>query len=114
MEIISSNDLSLSFVKVKSHSSNTLNNTIDNLIKQHHASSDVISFSYQNLSLSQIIPKWNNIIIDSHLHWDATFKYFDSDADSKLTTNFRSSYQKSHKIKILIEELPTVEHIKKC
>ncbi|RIA79718.1 hypothetical protein C1645_840078 [Glomus cerebriforme] len=52
---------------LKSHSSNTFNNNIDNIVKQHHISSDVVSFSYHNSSLSPIIPKWNNIIIDSHL-----------------------------------------------
>ncbi|RIA92582.1 hypothetical protein C1645_820513 [Glomus cerebriforme] len=55
------------YTDFKSHSSNTFNNTIDTLIKQHHNLSKIISFSSQFLSLHPIIPKWNNIIIDTHL-----------------------------------------------
>ncbi|RIA79941.1 hypothetical protein C1645_839603 [Glomus cerebriforme] len=119
---------------------------IDAIIKDQHTSTSFITFLPHNLQHQSILPKWNDILIDTHLqkfltqisncknfesfinlhrnskyrthisdiNWEATFQYFDSDSESKLITNFSSSYRKSHKIKILIEELPTIEHMKKA
>ncbi|RIA88448.1 hypothetical protein C1645_826301 [Glomus cerebriforme] len=116
---------------VQAHAFDRFNNTIDALVKNQHTSTSSITFLPQNLHIHSIIPKWNNILIDTHLrkfltqisnchnfesfinlhrnskyrshiseiHWDATFQYFDSDSESKLITNFTSSYRKSHKIK---------------
>ncbi|RIA85708.1 hypothetical protein C1645_830390 [Glomus cerebriforme] len=144
--LLSDNNISLSFQKVQAHSSDRFNNMIDALIKDQHVSTSSITFLPHNLPIHSIIPKWNNILIDTHLrkfltqisncknfesfinlhrnskyrshiseiNWDATFQYFDSDSESKLITTFISSYRKSHKIKILIEELPTIEHMKKA
>ncbi|RIA79315.1 hypothetical protein C1645_840982 [Glomus cerebriforme] len=47
-----------------------------------------------------------------HIDWDLTFTYFNiNDQDS--STLFKSSFRKAHKLKFLLEELPTLEHRKK-
>ena len=49
-----------------------------------------------------------------NIDWENTFLLLNNEEDKKMDTSFRSSNHKSHKLKILIEELPTVEHVKKC
>ncbi|RIA90628.1 hypothetical protein C1645_823074 [Glomus cerebriforme] len=51
MHLLSENNISLTFKKVK----------------DTHSSSITLSFLPQNLPVHSIVPKWNNIVIDSHL-----------------------------------------------
>jgi hypothetical protein len=43
--------------------------------------------------------------------WGTTFFILNDDKNSSVTTSFASN-QKSHRIKFLLEELPTIEHVK--
>ena len=47
-----------------------------------------------------------------HINWSLTFQHLDDDADYQ-STNFTFSKKKAHRVKLLTEELPTIEHLKK-
>ena len=49
-----------------------------------------------------------------YVDWKSTFLLLNNEEDEKMNISFKSSNHKSHKLKILIEELSTVEHVKKC
>ena len=140
-ELINSMELTVNFYKVKAHSGNLRNDEVDALATSAHLENtnliDLINCGQQQIS---VIPKWRNITIDQHLRhfitsvsrtkgfekwfnlfrntkyrsqyidWDATFFLLNSDND-KLHTSFTSSRRKVHKLKLLIEEIPTVEHV---
>jgi len=142
-EVILSMSLTVNFFKVKAHSGNFLNDRVDSIASSAHFDNtgllDLINIGQQQIS---VIPKWCNITVDQHLRhfitsisrtrgfekwfnlfrntkyrsqyidWDATFFLLNSD-DNKLQTSFTSSRRKVRKLKLLIEEIPTVEHVKK-
>jgi hypothetical protein len=135
--------LTVTFHKVKAHSGIQLNDEVDSIASSAHFDNtnllELINIGQQQIS---VIPKWRNITIDQHLRhfitsvsrtkgfekwfnlfrntkyrsqyidWDATFFLLNSDND-KLHTSFTSSRRKVRKLKLLIEEIPTVEHVKK-
>ena len=48
-----------------------------------------------------------------YINWENTFLLLNNEKNEKMNTSFISSNHKSHKLKILIEELLTIEHVKK-
>ena len=142
-DLISSMSLTVTFHKVKAHSGIQLNDEVDSIASSAHFDNtnllELINIGQQQIS---VIPKWRNITIDQHLRhfitsvsrskgfekwfnlfrntkyrsqyidWDATFFLLNSDND-KLHTSFTSSRRKVRKLKLLIEEILTVEHVKK-
>jgi ribonuclease HI len=141
-ETIIRNGLSVRFNKVDAHSGNYFNDKVDALSKAARYSSKVLSLKVSNFITLQVAPVWKNIRISTHLRhfiadisrndgfekwfnlhrnskyrrlqidWHSTFSALDNDEDSS-STSFQASSVKRSKIKYLIEELPTVEHIKK-
>jgi len=141
-EIIIKNKLSVELKKVKAHSDNVYNNYIDNLCKETHRNESIITFKNTDLYNIDIIPKWKNIRIDQKLrrfltlksnfsgfeefynlnrngkyriteiHWESTFKILNGDIENN-STNFESSNKKAMKVKFLIEELSTINQMKK-
>ena len=142
-ELISLMNLTVNFYKVKAHSGNQRNDEVDALATSAHFENtnliDLINFGQQQIS---VIPKWRGTTIDQHLRhfitdisrnkgfekwfnlfrntkyrsswidWDATFFILNNN-DDKLHTSFSASRKKVRKLKLLIEEIPTVEHVKK-
>src|SRR5436190_5201258 len=142
-ELMDINNLFVNFYKVKAHSKNKFNDLADELASSAHFDNthliDLENCGQQHLSY---VPKWRNLTVDQHLRhfikqisktkgfekwfnlfrntkyrsswidWDATF-YILNDNGNKSTTSFTNSTIKAKKIKFLIEELPTVEHVKK-
>ncbi len=141
-EIIIKNKLNVELKKVKAHSDNVYNNYIDNLCKETHRNESIITFKNTDLYNIDIIPKWKNIRIDQKLrrfltlksnfsgfeefynlnrngkyriteiHWESTFKILNGDIENN-STNFESSNKKAMKVKFLIEELSTINQMKK-
>ena len=142
-EILETKKIDLKFIKVKAHDGNHFNEMVDSLAKNTHANdSPSFSFTTDFLQSLKYIPKWNNIIIEQHLRhfitnisynwgfetwlnlhrnkkyrqtlidWKLTFEILNS-LEKSTETSFAASSKKISKIKFLIEELPTVEHIKK-
>ncbi|CAB4384211.1 unnamed protein product [Rhizophagus irregularis] len=141
-EIMITNNLTLDFVKIKSHSNDLFNNYIDEYIKDTDENS-ILEFKYNNLKGIDYIPRWNNIIIEKGLRkffknlgninnfekflnlnrngkyrrlnidWKTTFTLLEGDRDeSTFVTSLSSSKKKKQLITLLMEELPTVEKMK--
>jgi Leucine-rich repeat (LRR) protein len=142
LNIIDENFLNVQFIKVKAHSNNILNNEVDSSANAAHNSTtyfNVDNFVHAQL---QYLPCWHGIPIENHLrhfitnisrnigfesflnlsrnqkyrtlhiNWSLTFQHLDDDADHQ-STSFTFSRKKAHRIKLLTEELPTIEQLKK-
>ena len=141
-ETIIYNELQVTFVKVPSHSNNLYNDMADKLAKSARYSSNVLSLDVSNFTTLQVIPVWKKIQISTHLRhfisdlsrntgferwfnlhrntkyrklevdWHSTFQALDND-EPRSSTSFLASSKKKSRVKYLIEELPTIEHMKK-
>jgi ribonuclease HI len=140
--IIHWNSISLSFVKVKAHSGNIYNDQVDALARlSHDFNSLPLIHNSSNFNSIRYFPLWKNIPVEINLHqfltsisrnigfekflylyrnskyvnldvdWGTTFFILNDDESSSFTTSFASN-QKSRRVKFLLEELPTVEHVK--
>lgn len=140
-DIVNISNLHLTFAKVKAHSGNHFNESVDSLAKSAHSYDfPLLIINPAHISSISYFPLWNNIYIEQHLRhfitkishnkgmelwlnlyrnnkyrkneidWQVTLFALQDDA---MTTSFYASNRKSSKIKFLIEELPTVEHMKK-
>ena len=127
---------------MQAHSGNLYNEQVDQLAKSARYSSNTLILDLSNFVSIQVIPVWKNITITSHLRhfiadlsrnigfeawfnlhrntkyrkididWESTFYVLDNN-DPSNTTSFPASARKKSKVKYLMEEIPTVEHIKK-
>jgi ribonuclease HI len=142
MDIVTINSLNVTFHKIKAHSGDYYNDFVDNLARTSHSYNNLsISFLPSHISTIRYFPLWNNIIIEPNLRhfitdisrdigfekflqlrrntnlvnldvdWGTTFFILNNEEDA-TSTSFFASNRKSHKIKFLLEELPTVEHVK--
>src|SRR6266511_2744049 len=140
-DIIYNKDLTIIFHKVKAHNGNDHNEYVDTLAKEA-IYSDVMDFNTIN-SLYIVIPKYNNFLITTHLRsfiknlsnvkgffkfyqlhrnakyrqldidWNNTFAYLNADSTT-ITTSFNSSNLKARRVKLIMEELPTLEYLTHC
>jgi ribonuclease HI len=138
-DIIHINSLSLSFVKVKAHSGNLYNEQVDTLACSSHDFNALPLI--HNVNSIRYFPLWKIILIEINLRqfltsvsrnigfekflylhrnskyvnldvdWGTTFFILNDDENSSITTTFASTC-KSRCIKYLLEELPTIEHVK--
>ncbi|RIA82035.1 hypothetical protein C1645_835979 [Glomus cerebriforme] len=143
LEIINIKNLSIRFSKVKAHSGDKFNEKVDKLISTAHGDLNLmIQLKIENMDNLLVIPKWNNIVIDKNIrgflktisntqgfeqffNQDRNFKYrkininwkmiFDAlQSDmAKEKTDFSSSRKKANKVKLMMEEIPTIEQMKK-
>ena len=141
-ELIRANSLTVTFHKIKAHSGNISNEWVDFLAKDAHHSALPLVVSTTALQQIAITPRWRQLPITQHLRhfitqvsrnsgfekwlnlhrndkyrtswidWEATFNHLNSE-EAKLDTSFANSHRKRQKLQLLIEELPTVEHLKK-
>jgi exonuclease III/ribonuclease HI len=142
-EVIKCNNLFVNLVKVKAHSGDFYNEQVDKLAKSAHNSLQLpLHFVSNNLTYINVFPKWNNIKIENnlrdfitkiswnngieswlklyrnkkyvyqHIDWNTSFLAL-NDNEISSQSSFVFSARKSHRIKFMIEELATVEHIKK-
>ncbi len=137
--IIHSQHLTIRFHKVKVHAQNYWNNYIDRLAKSAHLSSKCLQILPHNLY--SIIPQykqlfialplqsfvkdlidvlgWNSFIQlnrntkywHSRIDWINTSRYIQEDKCS-TSTSLKSSYFKAKHVKLLLEELPTMQFLK--
>jgi ribonuclease HI len=141
-DIVNINSLSLSFIKVKAHSGNSYNDQVDALVRSAHDFNSLpLIYNFSNFNSIRYFPLWKNIPIEINLcqfltsvsrnigfekflylyrnskyvnldvDWGTTFFILNDDESSSTTTSFASN-QKSRHVKFLLEELPTVEHVK--
>ena len=141
-ELIRANSLTVTFHKIKAHSGNISNERVDFLAKDAHRSALPLVVSTTALQQIAITPRWRQLPITQHLRhfitqvsrnsgfekwlnlhrndkyrtswvdWEATFNHLNGE-EAKLDTSFANSHRKRQKLQLLIEELPTVEHLKK-
>ena len=141
-EIILTKKINIELIKVKAHSNNVYNDYVDNLCKQAHTKDQFITIKNTQLENIRIVPRWNNIRIDQNLrqfltllsrfrgfeqfynlnrngkyrknniHWETTFNVLNYDIEN-YKTNIKSSNKKAQKIKLLFNELSTIEQMKK-
>ena len=139
--IVFTQQLQLLFHKVKAHSNNSYNDKVDELAKLHLLS-ETIQFKVSN-GLYITAPKIIDINISTHLghfitsishilgfqeffnlnrnakykslgiDWLLTFKCLSS-GSSHTITSFTSSNRKAKRIKLMLEELPTLEYLQHC
>ncbi|GBC05771.1 hypothetical protein RclHR1_06410008 [Rhizophagus clarus] len=140
-EILSISHISLSLIKIKAHSNDINNNFVDSLARSSHALDPLPVCFTLNFTLISCFPLWKSIPIELNVrqfitnlsrnsgfekflflsrnnrylildvHWESTFFILSDDEDSSATF-FSSSFRKAHKIKLLLQELPTVKHVK--
>ena len=138
--IINISNIRLTFIKVKAHSGDHFNNKVDQMAKSAIFDTPLL-LNYTELPSISYVPLWKNLYIEFHLrhfltaysrvkglelwlslqrnskylnediHWTYTF-YNLNDDESQQETSFTASYRKTSKIKFLIEEIPTIEHMK--
>jgi ribonuclease HI len=142
-EVVKDNNLIIEFIKVDAHTGNYWNDIVDNLAKQSHNSNQLpLQLNSLYLDNIVVIPYWKNISIEINLrnfitklsrnigfevwiqlnrnkkyrynnvNWASTFLALNEEENTS-DTSFLSSSRKANRIKFLIEELPTVEHMKK-
>jgi ribonuclease HI len=135
------NNLSLSFHKVKAHNNNRYNEEVDKLAKAH-LESPILNFDFSR-GLYMVAPKILNYRISTSLRpfikeisqmqgffefinlnrnakyktlnvdWNNTFNYVSQDSRNSITS-FSNSNKKSKRIKLLLEELPTLQYLQSC
>ena len=142
LDVIHHNHLSISFHKIRAHLGDPNNDLVDTLARNSHGYNNLsVNFTPSNLMTIPYFPLWKNIVVEPHLRhfitdvsknigferfqqlhrnskyltldvdWETTF-FILNDEEPNTTTSFQSSFKKAHKIKFLLAELPTVEHIK--
>jgi ribonuclease HI len=144
-DVVTTNHLDVSLVKVKAHSKHYFNDQVDALARSVHDDSNsvLLTFNSSSVSMLGILPQWNGLTIEkpfrhffSHLStfrgfqlwlslarnskylhldvdWASTFFYL-SDDETISDTSFSASFRKAHRLKFLIEELPTFVQLSKC
>jgi ribonuclease HI len=142
VDIIKKNNINVDLVKVPAHSDNIYNNEVDSLCKQIYGQNTIIKFNSKNFDNIKVIPKWKDIEIEMRLrkfitiitrtmefekfynlnrngkyrindiHWESTFEIINTDI-TKTETDFPSSRKKAMKIKFLIEEISTINQMRK-
>ena len=142
LSIIDINQLDINLIKVKAHDTNPYNNEVDRLARESHTSDYIVEIIDRFNPCLSYTPLWNGIKIEKHLRhfitdvswnrgfeqfynlfrnakyrnnnikWDLTFSHLNDDGSSTITS-LPISQKKAHRIKFLVEELPTIEHMKK-
>ncbi|GBB97728.1 hypothetical protein RclHR1_03050017 [Rhizophagus clarus] len=112
------------------------------IVVPHHSKQNQLIPTMINLLRSNVLPLWNNIMIENHLRkfirsisrykgmesfinlhrnmkyqklevdWTSTFYCLSNDIKNN-ETSLSSSKIKSHKVHLLLEEIPTIEQMKK-
>jgi len=144
IEIINNLNLKVNLIKVKSHSNVDGNNFIDAAVKNAHTNNEkFLSLNNNSYDLISYIPKWKNIPINQNLRnfikeiskakgienfltlsrntkyieleidWYITFSMLQTDIENHKTS-FTASKFKHKKVKLLIEEIPTIQQMKKA
>ena len=140
-DLLYNNELSITFHKVKAHAGNIYNNQVDLLAKDaldcEPMEINIINTGYN------VAPKFMNTVITTHVRkfvkaltvmegffefynlrrnakykhldidWISTFDYLNADSLTNSTT-FSASNLKSRRVKLMMEELPTIEYLKHC
>jgi hypothetical protein len=135
-------NLHVELFKVVAHGDDKGNNYVDRLAKEIHFDENAYINFKNDASLMKILPKWNGILIENRLRsfikmicnfkgmekflnlyrnskyrrlevdWTSTFQCLNSDIQ-KNETSVSSSKVKAQKVHLLIEEIPTLEQMKK-
>ncbi|PKC02852.1 hypothetical protein RhiirA5_503798 [Rhizophagus irregularis] len=128
--------------KVVAHGDDMGNNYVDNLAKVAHTDHDRYIVFRRDACMMKILPCWNGIIIENKLRsflknicnykglekfinlnrnskyrtlevdWTSTFNCLNCDINNNKTS-VSSSKTKAQKVHLLIEEIPTIEQMKK-
>jgi hypothetical protein len=140
-EIININNLDLQLIKVKAHSDNVNNNMVDKLARDaHYNNIPLLQLKSNSLDLVNAYPLWNGIRIENGLRafitklsrvfgferwinlnrnrkyqfididWKATFNLL-NDVNITYETNYTYSSRKRNRLKLLLEEIPTIQHM---
>jgi hypothetical protein len=143
MNLIFKKNISLTLNKVKAHSGNFNNELVDHMAKSAHSNNtlyplvflprfqQIIHFpcwkgQYIEMNLRKFITSIsrnrgfeefinlyrNRKYKDFSISWEATF-YGISDEEDQSETSFYASNKKAHRLKLMLNELPTIEHLKK-
>jgi ribonuclease HI len=141
-EIISSLNLTIKFIKVKAHSDDIWNNAVDRLAQNAHIQiNNEIEFNYQQNTSCYTTIFWRNKPIqlktrkfikflhdckhfEEFLHLNRFQKYLQHNINWTITwsilqdneevtnTSFKATFKKAHKLKLMFEELPTLQKMK--
>ena len=136
--IISINNLEINLHKVKAHASSKFNNMVDQYANKAYTTSFSLALIPTSLLSISFFPLWRKLPLETHLRhfisnlskntgfeqwlglyrnrkylhlhidWTATFQLLNYELPNN-ETNFKASSRKSHRLKFLIEEIPTVE-----
>jgi NADH:ubiquinone oxidoreductase subunit len=128
--------------KVIAHGDDVGNNYVDNLAKNVHLDQDRYIIFRCDAGMMKVLPYWNGILIENKLRsflknncnyqglekfinlnrnskyrqlevdWTSTFSYLNCDITNN-ETSISSSKTKAQKVHLLIEEIPTLEQMKK-
>ncbi|GBC00137.1 hypothetical protein RclHR1_03760001 [Rhizophagus clarus] len=142
IRIIRQQNLHVEMFKVAAHTDCDGNNYVDRLAKSAHIDQDRFINFIDTAPDIKVLPLWNNIIIETHLRkfikmvshikglekfinlhrntkyrklevdWTSTFECLNCDIANN-ETSMSSSKVKAHKVHLLIEEIPTIEQMKK-
>ncbi|CAB4438295.1 unnamed protein product [Rhizophagus irregularis] len=134
--------LHVEMFKVIAHGDDEGNNYVDNLAKAAHLDQDRYIVFKRDASMMKVLPCWNGILIENKLRsflknicnykglekfvnlnrnskyrqlevdWTSTFSCLNCDI-SNNETSVSSSKTKAQKVHLLIEEIPTIEQMKK-
>ncbi|GET61131.1 ribonuclease H-like domain-containing protein [Rhizophagus irregularis DAOM 181602=DAOM 197198] len=140
--IILTLNLHVKMFKVVAHGDDMGNNYVDNLAKIAHTDQDRYIVFQQNACMMKVLPCWNGIVIENKLRsflknicnykglekfinltrnskyrtlevdWTSTFSCLNCDINNN-ETSVSSSKMKAQKVHLLIEEIPTIEQMKK-
>ncbi|CAB4420682.1 unnamed protein product [Rhizophagus irregularis] len=135
-------NLHVEMFKVMAHADDGGNNYVDNLAKTAHLDQDRYIVFKRDASMMKALPCWNGILIENKLRsflknicnykglekfinlnrnskyrqlevdWTSTFSCLNCDI-SNNETSVSSSKTKAQKVHLLIEEIPTIEQMKK-
>jgi ribonuclease HI len=135
-------NLHVELFKVVAHRGDIGNDYVDHLAKEVHFNQDAYVNFKNDANLMKVLPKWNGILIENRLrsfikmicnfkdmekflnlyrnskykrlevNWTSTFQCLNCDI-LKNETSISSSKVKAQKVHLMIEEIPTLEQMKK-
>ncbi|GET01586.1 ribonuclease H-like domain-containing protein [Rhizophagus clarus] len=109
--VIRSLNLNVELFKVSAHSNDMFNNYVDILAKSAHSNDDKFITRYKGME-SFINLHRNMKYQKLEVDWTSTFYCLSNDIKNN-ETSLSSSKIKSHKVHLLLEEIPTIEQMKK-
>src|SRR5579871_5588494 len=141
LDLITKKNINLQFNKIKAHSGNLNNDLVDELAKRaHNYNSPPIVFKEKCFTQIKYFPLWKGYIVEQNLQkfitnisrnrgfehfinlqrnhkykdlsiaWEAIFFSLADDED-KLVTSIYASSRKAHRIKLMLNELPTIQQM---